>query len=316
MIRIGSFAAQNLTLAKNMETQARLHEKHLQVSTGFKAQRYDGIAPDARRLEGLETKHAKLGSYTKAVDRTDQRLAEMENAVGQLQDIASNFRTLLLQAGSADNLASSNVQSDAEQMLKQVESILNTDYEGRYLFAGSATDTPPINLSDGGGPMYFLPPTAGDPSISNGDYYEGNGQVLSVQADRDLEVDYGVTAEPGNDSGFDQLIQSLGRIARPDAPLDNPEIEAALGQLSNEPDGAIARLADTRADLGSTRAVLETTRQRLEDTRLVVEEDLTDIEQVDMARAMTELSSHQNTLESSYAVTARMSRLSLLDFLR
>jgi flagellin-like hook-associated protein FlgL len=31
---------------------------------------------------------------------------------------------------------------------------------------------------------------------------------------------------------------------------------------------------------------------------------------------MTELSGHRTTLESSYAVTARMSQLSLLNFLR
>jgi flagellar hook-associated protein 3 FlgL len=310
MIRIGSFAAQNLTLAKNMETQARLHEKHLQVSTGLKSQDYQGIAHETRRLEGLETKHARLDSYTKAIDRTDQRMAEMENAVGQLQSIASDFRSLLLQAGSADNLAQSQIQNDAEQMLKQAASILNTDYEGRYLFAGSATDQTPIDLTG----LDFDDGTAND--IESGAYYDGNDQELSVQVDRDLKVYYGVTAEPGNDAGFDQLIQSLGQIARSAAPLTGADIETALGRLSNEPAGAIAQLADTRANLGSTRAVLETTRARLEETRINVEQGITEIEQVDLARAMTELSSHQNALESSYAVTARMARLSLLNFLR
>jgi flagellar hook-associated protein 3 FlgL len=314
MIRIGSFAAQNLTLAKNLETQARLHEKQVQVSTGFKAQNYQGIATDARRLDGLEDTHARISSYTKAVDRTDQRLTEMENAVSQLQDIASDFRTRLLQAGSGDNLDQTNIQYEAETMLKQVESLLNTKYEGRYLFAGSAIDQAPVAFDPGGTALPFDDVSTND--IESGAYYQGNDQTLSVQADRDLEVAYGITAEPGNGSGFDQLIQSLGRIARPGAtPLDTA-IEPALGQLSDPANGAIARLADTRADIGSTRDLLENTRQRLEGTRLVVEEDMTDIEQVDIAKAMTELSSHQNTLESSYAVTARMSRLSLLNFLR
>jgi flagellin-like hook-associated protein FlgL len=81
-------------------------------------------------------------------------------------------------------------------------------------------------------------------------------------------------------------------------------------------EGAIKRLADTHADIGSSQDILQRVRERLEETRLNVEQGITDIENVDVAKAMTELSGHRTTLESSYAVTARMSQLSLLNFLR
>ncbi|MDZ7714106.1 MAG: hypothetical protein U5L06_13855 [Rhodovibrio sp.] len=147
MIRIGSFAAQNLTLSKNMETQARMHEARLQISSGKKAQAYEGIATDTRRLEGLETKHQQISSFKKSVDRTDQRLNEMASAVDQLQDIASDFRSKLLQATSGDNLPSTNIQGEARALLNQTVGLLNSEYEGRYLFAGTATDRPPVDVS-------------------------------------------------------------------------------------------------------------------------------------------------------------------------
>jgi len=425
MIRIGSFAAQNLTLSKNMETQARMHEARLQISSGKKAQAYEGIATDTRRLEGLETKHQQISSFKKSVDRTDQRLSEMASAVDQLQDIASDFRSKLLQATSGDNLPSTNIQGEARALLNQTVSLLNSEYEGRYLFAGSATDRPPVDVSDGGGDMAF--DLGGADDVRSGGYYSGNDDILSARVDSDFTMAYGVTADHTSNTGFHDLVKGLSRVAFHEgsglkeqvehalrdlaggdiayasdagvvtdtqAPLDSfagiatspagaqIQIDRADGstdsinydtatesldvvaqriaavegldaevvtvggdkrlnvyaqgaeaitisdaggtlvaelnmtQSTALTEGAIKRLADTHADIGSSQDILQRVRERLEDTRLNVEQGITDIEDVDVAKAMTELSGHRTTLESSYAVTARMSQLSLLNFLR
>jgi flagellar hook-associated protein 3 FlgL len=421
MIRIGSFAAQNLTLSKNMETQTRMHEARLQISSGKKAQAYEGIATDTRRLEGLETKHQQISSFKKSVDRTDQRLSEMAGAVDQLQDIASDFRSKLLQATSGDNLPSTNIQGEARALLNQTVGLLNSEYEGRYLFAGTATDRPPVDVADSGGDLDFDLDGAND--VRSGGYYRGNDDVLSARVDSDFTMAYGVTADHTANTGFHDLMQALSRVAfandtdleaqsqnalrdlaggriglessattlatgqtsldsimatttdsiditRADGtvvnvgyntaqPLDVlaqdiagfPGLDAevvtedgsarlrvydeagqaltvaengggplvgalGLGSSTALSEGAIKRLADTHADIGSSQDILQRVTERLEDTRLNVEQGITDIENVDIAKAMTELSGHRTTLESSYAVTARMSQLSLLNFLR
>lgn len=427
MIRIGSFAAQNLTLSKNMETQARMHEARLQISSGKKAQAYEGIATDTRRLEGLETKHQQISSFKKSVDRTDQRLSEMASAVDQLQDIAGDFRSKLLQATTGDNLNSTNIQGEAQALLNQTIGLLNSEYEGRYLFAGSATDRPPVDVTlPGGGERDFDLADADD--MRSGSYYRGNDDVLSARVDSDFTMAYGVTADHTANSGFHDLMKALSRVAFNDgtdlevqaenalrdlaggrigyetssavaSEAANTELTDALGlgagltgdlqitlsdgsqrtisydtnadslddiaeriagevgldaevvhdggnadlriyaedgrqldvtetagtlfsttlngAVSNAlSEGAIKRLADTHADIGSSQDILQRVRERLEDTRLNVEQGITDIENVDVAKAMTELSGHRTTLESSYAVTARMSQLSLLNFIR
>jgi flagellar hook-associated protein 3 FlgL len=427
MIRIGSFAAQNLTLSKNMETQARMHEARLQISSGKKAQAYEGIATDTRRLEGLETKHQQISSFKKSVDRTDQRLSEMAGAVDQLQDIASDFRTKLLQATTGDNLGSTNIQGEAQALLNQTVSLLNSEYEGRYLFAGSATDRPPVDVKlPSGGEREFDDVTAAAADIRSGGYYRGNDDVLSARVDGDFTMSYGVTADSEANTGFHDLMKALSRVAFNDGSDLGEQAEHALRDLSGgeiafetavagitdaqqplsaapasvtaggtltftradgttadvnylpgdtldaltseiaalagidaevvndgggdlhlrvhavdgqplsvaetgagdllttlglppsgaQSEGAIKRLADTHADIGSSQDILQRVRERLEDTRLNVEQGITDIENVDVAKAMTELSGHRTTLESSYAVTARMSQLSLLNFIR
>jgi flagellar hook-associated protein 3 FlgL len=296
MVRIGSFAAQNFTLSRNLETQARMDERRIQISSGKKAQAYDGIARDARRLEGLETRHAQNAAFTSAITRTDQRLQEMESAVGNMFQSATELRTLLLDAGSGDKLDATNIVAQAGKLLDSVTSELNVRMDGRYLFAGSATDTQPVDTGVGS----FAP--------GNTDYYQGNGDVLSVRAAGDLNLAYGVTAA---DDGFRDLLGGLKRIVDA-APLTNADIEAALGEVN----AAIRRIPDVQADLGSARDVLDRTKQRLTDQQVNTEKAIGEIEDVDVAEAMTQLSADQVTLDSSYAVTARLSRTSLLNYLR
>lgn len=313
MIRIGSYATQNYTLKHNLDSQARIREAQVQISSGKKAQNYNGISADVRRLEDLETRHAKTSAFAKSADRTDKRLAEMETVVGQLQDIASQFRSKLLQAASGGNLDSTNIQGEAETMLTEVAGLLNTDYEGRYLFGGSVTDQAPIQLDNGGTPLPYDDGSVND--IESGAYYQGNAQTLAARVDSDVTLDYGITADPNTDTGFHDLISALSRVANPAAALSD-EVDSAISDLSDPNNGAIKRLADTIADIGSSRDILQRTTQRLEDNQLNAEEGISDIENVDVATAVTQLSGHQMTLESSYAVTARIANLSLLNYMR
>lgn len=421
MTRISTFAANQLSLAHTLESQVRAQEARIQISSGKKSQTYDGISADVRRLETLEKDHAAGKAFSRAVERTSLRLKEMESAVGEMQDIASRFRSVLLQADSGSNLESSNVQEQANQYLDQVASLMNTKLEGRFLFAGSATNRRPVDLTDtSGNPLPYNDATVGD--IESGAYFKGNSDTLSVRAGEDVTVDYGVTADPEAETGFHDLIKALSRVSDPRESLAS-EVENAIRDLSGgilayrsqstavsdpsanlagtvttagtlqiseaggtnsvvsydpatdsledvaarindtaaadarvvtrdgsahleifaesggglsitesgggsligdltlaqdgrrEP-GAIQRLADTRADIGSSRDVLQRTSERLANTQVNVEDSISSIEDVDVSKAATLLSEEQITLETSFAVSARLSRTTLLNFLR
>lgn len=306
MTRISSFAASQFTLQKNLAAQARAAELRIQIASGKKSQVYGGIAGDVRRLEGAETTHAANKSFLRSIERTDLRLKEMEAAVSGLQDIATRFRTDLISAANGDNADSLDLGSIASRLRDEVEGLVNTELDGRFLFAGSATDTRPVDFSDGTGGSLTLA------QIQAGQYYQGNSDQLSMRADESLTVDYGLTADPSQQAGFHGLITALSEVIA--TPTSQTVIDNALGKLSGQ-NGAISRLADSRAQIGSTRELLGAVQQRLSDTQVDVEKEISDIEDVDLTRAATELSEQQTTLESSFAVTARLARTSLLNFI-
>lgn len=306
MTQIGSYAANQFVFRNNAEAQTKARDLRIQVASGQKAQSYSGIAADTRRLEGLENQHAGNKGFIQNIARSELRLQTVEGAVGGLQEIAKDFRTTLLSAANQGNVDNVDLGPIAEQLRDEAVALMNTEAEGRYLFAGSATDTAPVTLTDGGSAI-----TAAD--IENGDkYYRGNGDELSVRAAAGVTMDYGVTADPGAGNGFQDLLVALSEVV--ENPQNVDKIDKAIDKLAGE-GGAIAKLADTRAQIGSTLDVLDGVRNRLEDTQVDIESDIADIENVDVSRAMTLLSQQQTTLETSFAVTARLARTSLLNYL-
>ncbi len=298
MTRIATFAAQQMTLQNNLSSQSRVQEGRIALSSGKQAQTHDGIASDVRRLQSLSTRFQANEAFTSNISRTELRLQEKENVVSNLQEIATSFRNTLVGAANANNFESAQIENIASRLRDQVVSLLNTELEGRHLFSGSATDTPPIDPTE---------IASADPE----DYFQGNNQQLSVRVDRGVEVQFGVTADPTVATGFDDLIQSLNTIAEA-VPVTAADVDAALG-LATE---AIPRIADTQADIGSTLDVIQRTRERLLDSNVEVGGAISTIEDVDITEVMTRLSLEQTALDTSFAVTSRLAQTTLLNFLR
>jgi flagellar hook-associated protein 3 FlgL len=298
MSRIATFAAQQVTLQNNLSSQSRIQEGRIALSSGKQAETHDGIASDVRRLQSLSTRFQANEAFTNNIQRTELRLQEQENVVSNLQEIATSFRTTLVGAANGSNFESAQIENIASRLRDQVVSLLNTELEGRHLFSGSATDTPPID------PAQIA-------SATPADYFQGNNQELSVRVDRGVEVQFGVTADPAAQTGFDDLIQSLNLIAE-NNPVSEANVQTALGLVTD----AVPQIADTQADIGSTLDVIQRTRERLLDSNVEVGGAISNIEDVDITQVMTRLSLEQTALDTSFAVTSRLSQTSLLNFLR
>jgi len=147
MTRIATFAVQELALSNVTSALARNQDQQIAISSGKKSRDYAGIATDSRRLINVETIREQALRFTNNIDVADRRLQSMESVTAQAFDMASDLRTLLLTALSGNNAPDMALRQQSEQMLEQVVGLLNTDQDGRYLFAGARTETPPIDIN-------------------------------------------------------------------------------------------------------------------------------------------------------------------------
>ncbi|NKB20121.1 MAG: hypothetical protein GKS01_06190 [Alphaproteobacteria bacterium] len=303
MTRVANFAQHERNLAHILNAQERLNTGQIQISSGKKAEQFSGIARDARRLVNVETSLVRTQQYMSNNDLTEQRLQNMETNVAQIFDVISEYKTLLINALNADNGADLAMPIQAQAMLDEITALLNVEDDGRFLFSGTLTDTQPIDQTGLPG-SYTLPTSDGDAS----GYFAGNSTKLTLQADENFTVTYGVTAD---EVGFEQAIRSMHMIVI-GPPNDRSTLEDALTVVGN----AIDSVSDIRTRIGASRSAIENVNTRLSDFVLFSEKTIGELENTDITRVITEMNSDQVAVEASFAVIARLANLSLTQFLR
>ena len=222
----------------------------------------------------------------------------MDGALGAVTDIADRARVTLVQR--LDGGLGNDVPLDAtvDTMLAELESMLNTQLDGHYLFAGTRGDAPAVALP-------ASPITTPGPTL----YYRGDDVRLTARADVDLEIGYGVTAGEG---AFADLIAALGQARVAHLADDRAGLQSAMANLTTALDG----VGDLRARLGTASARLDAVAESHRSTVLYLDEIVSGIEDADLATLMTQIATDQTSLEAGYTIAGRLSRLSLADYLR
>jgi flagellar hook-associated protein 3 FlgL len=299
LTRVGDFAQHQRMTQLLLDAQTRARATQVQIGTGKVAQRFREVAPDADRLLGTKDALLQTRQYRANNDLVAKRLEVMESSVASLQEVGSRLKVLLIQRLDSGSAIPGVITPEIQHLLEQAVSELNVDFAGQYLFSGTRTDSAPVALDPAfagfGGP--------------DDTYYQGDAVTLSVRADAEREVAYGMTADR---PGFEELIGALRTALAGDASDDRALLESAL-ELVNT---ALPKVADYRSELGAGQAALERIDLGHADAEVYLERQISDIENVDLTEAITRMSQDQMVIESSMATIARLNQVTLADYLR
>jgi flagellar hook-associated protein 3 FlgL len=137
---------------------------------------------------------------------------------------------------------------------------------------------------------------------------------VSARIEAGLALDYGVQA---NDQSFRDMLKGLAMLAVIDVSEITDEavygtwMAAVTETLSAGSQGALS----TSATIGFNQHVVETAQKRLDALSLVQRLQIANYETVDPYEAVTRMTSLETQLQASYEVSARLSQLSILNFL-
>lgn len=304
MTRVSDTSSHSLMLANLNRSLERTRDVQVQISTGKVGLDYAQLGRDSQRLVSLEAERTRADQFVDNNRVVDLRLQKMESVVAQITELASDAKVVLVNAGHHANAAELDLQGQMEGILQTVAGLLNSQQNGRSLFAGARTDVSPVNLD-------ALPADGEFLTTADELYYRGDDQVLRHRASDTLSVDYGANAD---EAGFEVLIRGL-KIAETvdtsDSEMARLRVDRAL-DLINE---ALEKLPDIRGRIGGSRAVLEQETARMEDFTLALDESVSDLENIDFAEAVSRLSEEQAQMQASLAALARLRQISLTNFL-
>lgn len=306
MFRVANFAQHQLTMSYTMRTQSSVAERQIQIASEKRAQQYSSISADASQLVNIERSVARTQQFSRNIDQAVTRLNIMDSSIATLVERATGVLSIMSSAMSGQNISDVPLEEFAATFLAETESLLNTQHEDRYLFAGAQTNNPAVDLSD-----VAYTPQAGLPGTftADFDYYQGDTVQLAVRSDETFETTYGITAD---EPAFEQMLRALSYMDYAGANLDDSVLEEAYSLMKSAVDG----LSDIRGRIGASTKVLEAAKNGHEDYLTYSTNLVSTLEDVDVAEATTHLAQDEVQLKASYLSLSRISELNLLQYLR
>jgi flagellar hook-associated protein 3 FlgL len=300
-MRVATFALSDQMIASALRTQSIMANEQIQESTGVKSEDFATYGADTQSVVNLQVSVTRAQSYVDAATQADSKVQVMYSAVGSVDTLITNLRTQLSAATTGSSTSTASLISSAQDMLKEMGTILNTQYNGEYVFSGARTTTAAVDLTsyDSG---------TGSLSTADTSYYQGDSEIASVRVADDQTVNYGVTAD---NSAFEQVMRVLKYIANSSS-LTSSDITTASDLASS----ALDATATLQAKLSSSASQIEDASSRQTDYKSYAATLGSDLTSVDVAAVTAELSTYQSQLTASYSAIAKIQSLSLASYLK
>lgn len=331
---LGDLAQSAMLRRHNVELRQAVTRHAQEVTTGVASDIAQHLQGDFAYLADIERSLGTVQGYRSAAIEAGLFTAGMQTALGLVQEASSSLaHTLLAQFGNGLDPVQSVVAQASRDGFERSVSALNAQAAGRSLFSGTATGSTSLTTADT--IMAQLRTAIGTETsavgieaivedwfaLGTGDFhslaYQGSTSSLapfrlgaSGQIDLDLRADTPLLRDHLKFNALAVLAADPQLVLSSDT-RENLQRRAGEGLLGLQ-DG----LTELRADLGFAESRIEESRIRLESEKSALELARNTLISIDPYDSATALERTQSQLESLYTVTARLSRLSLADFLR
>ena len=303
-MRVSTAAMQQNLLNQMRSVQSQLTDATNQSSSGMKADSYSGVSDNSYVISTLSAEISESSAYADLAEQIQSRVEMYYSTLNDMVDLMSDMLADISGALSTGSPDVAGINESATAALSTMASLLNTQYEDRYLFAGSATNTAPVSVDVADYPA-MTTPSAADTS-----YYSGNSDIASAKVADGTTIEYGLTADQ---EPFEQALRELNLTAYASSdPID----EAALTEAMTLIEGAVEGIADLQTQVSLTQDELEAIVDMHTDFQLTAEGIVTDLSEVDLAEAMVNLETLSVQLEASYSVAGQIVDMSLFEYLR
>lgn len=267
-----------------------------EVASGFKVDVYADTGASAGKTNVYRAKMETTDAYINSNTLLSSKMDATETVLTDVRSSAQSFLEDLVSVGQSGDR--SELQAQAQTYLDDIVNKLNTTYGGEYLFSGNATHTKPIDGTDANGMPVYVGDTQG---------------TQSVMIDDNYRLEYGVRAD---DASITQILTSLSAFANTDiSAMDDDSYNEFLNSQISALGTGITDLTSVISRQGVQQESLENKITAQEDQYNIYQESIVDIEGVDEAEASVILNSLTDQLEATYEVTAKISGMSLFDYL-
>lgn len=286
--------------------RSKLDKIQEQVSSGFIINRPSDDPIGTRQILSLENGITQgdqfLNNITKgntSLTITSTALSSIATIVGQVKTIAGNM------VNTTDANAVSNAVSNLNQLKAQLIDLGNTEVGGQYIFGGFDNSTPPFDAAG---------------------TFSGTDDAVNIEIGTSSPVSINITGGTLLRGGTPPAPPRSGATAgtRPVDILGSiDDLITAIngGSIAGIQDGvknmkaASDQIVSAQSTVSGSQMRLANAQKMITSNQNTLKDIISSRQNVDYAKAATELTQQRNAFEASLAATAKISQLSLLDYI-
>ncbi|MCV9884679.1 flagellar hook-associated protein FlgL [Metabacillus halosaccharovorans] len=306
-MRVTQSMLANNSLRNISKSYANLGKYQDQLATGKKINRPSDDPVVAIKGMFYRTNLTEVEQYKRNLSEAYTWMENSEAGIEHATQIVQRVRELLVKANNETNSPGDmeSIGVEIGELTQDLIGVANTQVAGKYIFNGTKSHTPPI--------------TTPVPVNADGDYdYAMDTNKFNVEVSKGVGLQVNINAN--NVFGKDMMntLKDLEEALNNGTLYDEPNADGVrIGdQLLEQLDEQFANITAERSELGARYNRLELVDTRLSDQEVIANRILSDNEDADIEKVITDLTVQESIHRASLAVGSRIIQPTLIDFLR
>ncbi|MGL4654605.1 MAG: flagellar hook-associated protein FlgL [Sarcina sp.] len=320
------------TFLKDMNTNlSNMQKVQSQLTTGKEISRPSDNPFAVARSMQLYSDISANEQYNTNIKDTTNWLDATDTALGQLTDTLQRVRELMVSAGNAayGSDEKSAIKDEINQRIEEVGTILNTSFDGKYIFGGTKGTSRPVTTEkdEDGNVVLSLAGKNGNPIPLNTSNHKEQAELDMLGKDLSVEISQGVTIEYNvnvkdillfkDSNGQDQNL--MGLLSNITGNIDSENIDES-SQVTGENLDAMTRTIDNlltlRAGVGAKQNRMESAQAKNEEENFNLTEVLSGNEDINFTEKRMQSATMQTVYMASLQTASKVIQQSLLDYIR
>jgi len=295
-VRVTQTMLNNNMMRNLSNSMGRMDKLQEQLSSGRKISRPSDDPVIATRGMYYRSSLMENEQFQRNVSEAQSWMELSDKSLDEANSVLQRVRELMVYSGNG-GLAQDSLSAIAKeigQIKNHLGSIANQTVGGRFIFAGTDTNNPPYD-------------------VTTGQFTNSNEGEIQLEVNKGIRLPINVTGTSvfrfAGTNGQD-IFNLLGSM------ITDLESGKPVTDKLKDMDEQIDNLLAVRATLGARINRIELIKGRLENEEVNVKGLMSDNEDADVAKVITDLKAQENVHRAALSAGARIIQPTLIDFLR
>lgn len=267
-----------------------------EISSGKRISKPSDDPVESNRILGYKKTINAIEQYSRNIDHGRSWLNTTDASLSSISDLLTRAKVEAesQSTGTATEQTRKIAAEEVKNIYEQILQLANTRFGSNYIFGGHQTGDTPFSKDDD----------------YNSTYSGDEGDIQAVLGEN-IYLNKNINGK----EVFNKDVNIFDVLKNIKDGMDNNDAGAIAGQLDSI-DKALSQVLTVRTDIGSRLNRLESTENYYSEFKSNVEHLLSGAEDVDMPKAMTDLTIQETAYQAALAAASRIIQPSLINFLR